>query len=621
MSVTSRNFRADIQGLRAVAVVPIVMLHAGIQTLPGGFLGVDVFFVISGYLITRIITNEIARNDFTFLGFYKRRAVRIFPAFMAMIVITTVTGMILMIRPIFAVNAESAAFSTVFLSNIYFWRNTDYFSPSSHIYMYLHTWSLAVEEQFYIFYPVLLVFLNRFFKHRVGEAVVVAVIGSLIISLLFYYHASGWAFFLLPSRAWQLGLGAMVALNQFPVVRQSSARAGLACAGLAMIGASFLLIDQNWQIPAPWALPASLGAAMLIAYGDRGPTATLLSVSPVAWVGTISYSLYLWHWPIIVLHNVAVGHSKSGWQIVALLTASVIAGAISYYIIEQPVMQRLRQQSAKRIVFTSGGLIAALAVTILGIANMPENWSTFPPDARRVAGYFDYAKTPLSRQQTRLDVCFSNLGALRYDEALCTRQAAGRPTLALVGDSHAAQYYLALRLRYPDHNIIQVTGAGCSLLLNAEGDARCNSLNQVFYNRLVATRRFDRIYLAHRWQEANLQPLQQTIAFLKARKLAVTVIGPVAQFSDSFPLLLANAMKENAPEGVEKYRLAAPVKIDALMAKKVTGWGADYYSVQSAECPKGVCRYLAPDGVPIHFDYGHVTQSGAEFLLGALPRS
>lgn len=620
MSVTGNSFRADIQGLRAVAVIPIVLMHAGVGLLPGGFLGVDVFFVISGYLITRIIAGEMARDAFTFLGFYKRRAIRIFPAFMVMILLTTVSGMAFMIRPIFAVNAESAAFSTLFASNIYFWRNTDYFSPSAHIYMYLHTWSLAVEEQFYIFYPMLLVLLHRYVKRWAGAAVAVAVIGSFIVSLVFYYHASGWAFFLLPSRAWQLGLGAMVALNQFPVVNRLDARAGLAAAGLTMILASFVVVDQSWQIPAPWALPASLGAALLIAYGTEGPTAKLLSLSPVVWIGTISYSLYLWHWPIIVLYSVAVGHVKSAWQIMALIAASVIAGAASYYIVEQPVMHKLRQRHAKRIVLTSGALIVALAIIVVSAGRVPDNWSAFPSEARRIATYVDYAKTPLALAQSRLNVCFSNLGPLRYDAELCTRQLAGKPTLALVGDSHAAQYYLALRKRFPDHNIIQVTGAACFLLLNVKGDDRCKVLSHLFYQKLVTERRIDRVILVHHWELKNLQPLKQTIDFLKARKVPVTVIGPVEQFDDSLPLLLANAIKANHPQGIEKNRLAAPVKMDRLLARHVPIWGGDYYSVQSVECPKRLCRYLAADGVPIHYDYGHVTQSGAELLLSGLPR-
>jgi peptidoglycan/LPS O-acetylase OafA/YrhL len=621
MSGNGNSFRADIQGLRAVAVIPIVLMHAGVGLLPGGFLGVDVFFVISGYLITRIIAGEMARDAFTFLGFYKRRAVRIFPAFIVMILLTTAAGMALMIRPIFSVNTESAAFSTLFVSNIYFWRNTDYFSPSAHIYMYLHTWSLAVEEQFYIFYPMLLVLLHRYVKGWVGPVVAVAVIGSFAVSLLFYYHAPGWAFFLLPSRAWQLGLGAMVALNQFPDVKRMDARAGLAAAGFAMIATSFVVIDQSWQIPAPWALPASLGAALLIAYGNDGLTAKLLSLPPVVWIGTISYSLYLWHWPIIVLHNVAVGHQKNAWQVVALIAASVIAGAASYYIVEQPVMHRLRQRPAKRIVFTTGALIVVLAIAVVSIGRAPENWSTFPPEARRIATYVDYAKTPLARNQSRLDVCFSNLGALRYDTELCTRQIPGKPTLALVGDSHAAQYYLALRRQFPDHNIIQVSGAACTLLVTVDGDDRCKTLRNLFYQKLITERQIDRAILVHRWEPDNLLPLKQTIEFLNARKVPVTVIGPVEQFDDSLPLLLANAIKAGHPESVEKNRLAAPIKMDRLLARYVAQWGGDYYSVQSVECPRRVCRYLATDGAPIHYDYGHLTQSGAEFLLRDLPRN
>jgi peptidoglycan/LPS O-acetylase OafA/YrhL len=562
----------------------------------------------------------MARGAFTFLGFYKRRAIRIFPAFMVMVVVTTAAGLVFMIRPISAVNADSAVYSVLFLSNIFFWRNTDYFSPASHIYMYLHTWSLAVEEQFYIFYPMILVLLNRFAKASLGSVIVAAVIGSFIISLLFYHHASGWAFFLLPSRAWQLGLGAMIALNKFPEIKNAGTRAGLAVAGLAMIFASFVILDESWPIPAPWALPASLGAALLIAYGDKAPTSNLLSLPPVAWIGTISYSLYLWHWPIIVLYRTTVDPAPSIWQIAALIALTVGAGAASYYAIEKPLMQRLRQRSAKRIVFTSGALIAGLATALASVRVVPDDWSTFPPEARRIASFYNYAMTPLARAQSRLNICFSDLGPLRYDSDTCTRQLEVRPTLALVGDSHAAQYYLALRERFPNHNIIQVTGAGCFLLLDVKGDERCNTLNRLFFERLVAQRKIDRVIFAHRWETKNVQPLGRTIEFLHKRNVPVTVIGPVEQFKDSFPVLLATAIKRNAPQGIEQFRLPEPSKTDQLLASAVVGWGADYYSVRSVECPKRACRYLAPDGVPIHYDYGHVTQSGAAFLLSRFPR-
>lgn len=296
-----------------------------------------------------------------------------------MVCITIIAGAILMIRPIFAANSESAAYSATFIANIYFWRNTAYFSPSSHIYMYLHTWSLAVEEQFYLIYPIFLVWVHHYFRSRAGAIVVTAVICSFFISLLFYWHASGWAFFLLPSRAWQLGLGAMVALGQFPSVKQHYIRAALAFTGLLLVIGSLVLVNQTWQIPAPWSLPASLGAALMIAYGDAGPTAKLLSVPPIAWIGTISYSLYLWHWPIIVLHNVTVGYAKTGWQIAALLASSVMAATISYYLVEQPAMRRLRPLPAVRIVIGSGGLIVALVLAVVSIGNLPESWSTFPP--------------------------------------------------------------------------------------------------------------------------------------------------------------------------------------------------------------------------------------------------
>ena len=609
------HFRADIQGLRALAVLPIVLTHAGFTIVPGGFLGVDIFFVISGFLITKIIAHELDQGAFAFADFYKRRAIRIFPGFVVMIAITIIIGASVMIEPIFEKNAVSAAFASIFMSNIYFWQNTDYFSPSAHIYMYLHSWSLGVEEQFYLFYPVVLVALYKFLKNGLGRAVLIGTAISFVVSLLFYNHAAGWAFFLLPSRAWQLGLGAAVALGQFPKISGARARAFTASTGLAMIVASLIFINQRWQIPAPWSAPASLGAALLLAYGDRGPTAVFLSLPPVAWIGTISYSLYLWHWPIIVLPHLAIGPANDSITKSALITASIGVAAVSYYLVEQPFLKNLRDHPAKRTVVISGAVMSALAIAAFGLSKRPDSWSSFPPEARRVAAYFDYGQSAESKAQLQLNVCFSDLGPVRFDMAYCTRQLPGKSTIALVGDSHAAQYSLAIRKRFPGHNIIQVTAAGCYLLLNVKSEDRCNQLNQLFFDKLAVEQKIDRVILVNRWSGKNLTSLKKTIQFLRQNGIAITVIGPVAEFSDSVPLLLANALRAGSAQRIEQYRSKVPIALETAMSKKVVEWGADYYSVQAAECPDGACRYFSPDGAPIHHDYGHVTQSGAEFLL------
>lgn len=620
MTAARQSFRTDIQGLRALAVVPIVFLHAGFQALPGGFLGVDVFFVISGFLITRIITTEIVRDEFTFSEFYKRRAIRIFPAFVVMLVVTLVAGQLLMIDPIFDMNSLSASASAVFASNFYFWRNTDYFSPAAHIFMYLHTWSLSIEEQFYLFYPIALMMISRVFKHSMGTVIILGVAGSFVTSLIFYNHAAGWAFFLLPSRAWQLGLGAAVALAQFPTIATARGRNIVASFGFLMICASFVLIDQNWQIPAPWSLPASMGTALLLAYGEKGPTATILSLPPIAWIGAISYSLYLWHWPIIVLHHVAIGPASDVWTKLALIGASGLVAAASYYVVEQRFLRVWRDAPPSRSAVTGGAAMGALAIAALTASNLPEHWSTFPAEARRVAAYFNYAQTAESKAQLDLPRCFSGLGVVQYDSDYCTRQIPGRPTIALVGDSHAAQYSLALRKLFPKHNFIQVTAAGCHLLLNVKSDARCTNFSQLFFSTLVFRRKIDRVILVNQWNEASLGPLRHTIGFLRKRGISVSVIGPVEEFRDSAPLLLANAMRAGSIEYVEKHRLVGPVALELIMAKQVSAWGGDYYSVQDIECPDRVCRYFTADGTPIHHDYGHVTQSGAELLLSKFPK-
>ena len=239
--------------------------------------------------------------------------------------------------------------------------------------MYLHTWSLAVEEQFYLIYPMLLTIVYRYANLWLGRIILVSVAASFVVSLLFYFHASGLAFFLLPSRAWQLGLGAIVALQLLPAIRSGVIRKSVSLVGLAMILASLIFIDESWQIPAPWALPASLGTALLIAYGRKGPTATILSFAPFVWIGTISYSLYLWHWPIMVLHNVSSNHPTTEMQTAGIIMASVIMGAVSFYFVERPALQRCIALPAGSTVVAGGVAMASLALAAITVSKVPES--------------------------------------------------------------------------------------------------------------------------------------------------------------------------------------------------------------------------------------------------------
>lgn len=285
--------RYDIDGLRAVAVLPIVLFHAGVAAIQGGFIGVDIFFIISGFLITSIIMKELETGRFSILGFYRRRIVRIFPALFLLIGVVLLAGCLLMLPTEVDALGKSAAATAAFASNIYFWATADYFATSAELKPLLHTWSLGVEEQFYIFFPLLVVLLVRFARLALRWVILVLTVLSFGVSLYLASRNPDAGFYLLPSRAWELGLGALVALGAFPAVRSRRGRDALSLIGIALIVAGYVLIDSARPFPAPWALFPCLGTALLIAYGETAVTARVLEMPPMRWIGAISYSLYL----------------------------------------------------------------------------------------------------------------------------------------------------------------------------------------------------------------------------------------------------------------------------------------------------------------------------------------
>lgn len=291
------DYRSDIDGLRAVAVLGVLVYHYGATWLPGGFTGVDVFFVISGFLITSILRREILAGEFSLLGFYDRRLRRIAPALFAVLLVSLVAGWFLLIPGDYADMAKSAAYSAGGLGNLYFFWNTGYFDQAADLQPMLHMWSLGVEEQFYFVWPPLLFLLmTRLSSQRV-------VVGVLAIGLAVAFAFAVWdvsvhpkaAFYLPHARAWELALGAILAF--LPRIGNRLLSEVMVAAGLALIAWSYLVITSKDPFPGLNAAYACIGAALVI--WPKSPTffAGPLSLRPMVWVGLISYSLYLWHWP------------------------------------------------------------------------------------------------------------------------------------------------------------------------------------------------------------------------------------------------------------------------------------------------------------------------------------
>lgn len=386
------RFRLDVQGLRAVAVGAVVLYHAGVPWLPGGYVGVDVFFVISGFLITGHLLRSLERDGRVgFAEFYARRARRILPASFAVLLVTLAVAA-LTLGPVRVREAAVDAVATaVYVPNLLFaYQGTQYLNEMDPPSLFQHYWSLGVEEQFYLVWPVLLVgffALRRSHRARtvlVGAVVVVSFVACLVLTV----RAQPWAFFGLPTRAWELAAGGLVAavVGRGSVLRRSLA-VPLGWAGLTAIVASVLLLDASTPFPGPWAvLPVAGTALVILAGASAGPggPAAVLARSPMVWVGGISYSLYLVHWPAMTLPQAILGRSEPvplPWQLL-VAAACVPLAWLSYRFVETPFRTARRLRSARpqrvglAVLAATAVVVASAGLAVWGADRAPQSSAT-----------------------------------------------------------------------------------------------------------------------------------------------------------------------------------------------------------------------------------------------------
>ena len=367
----SSQYRPDIDGLRAVAVLSVLFFHAKVPGVPGGFVGVDVFFVISGYLITSIIAKDISSERFSFISFYERRVRRIFPALFFLLFVCTFIAAIVFAPEDFLTFAKAMVATTCFLSNFFFLHHSatgGYFTNISDFQALLHTWSLAVEEQFYLLFPALLLFLTRWAKQRAAQLLFVIAILSFALSIWLTYRNPSVAFYMLSSRAWELLMGSLLALKAVPPIKMRFVRELFAAAGLVLILCADFLFTSQTRFPGPSALLPCFGAWLIIYAGEQAATTwtnALLSFPPLVFIGVISYSLYLWHWPLIVFSQYFLLGNLGRAATVCVIASSVLMAFISFEFAESPFRGH-GSAFSRRQVF-SLGLAASLASLALGL--------------------------------------------------------------------------------------------------------------------------------------------------------------------------------------------------------------------------------------------------------------
>jgi peptidoglycan/LPS O-acetylase OafA/YrhL len=644
-------YRPDIDGLRAVAVGTVVLFHAQLGLFPGGFVGVDVFFVISGYLITSIIARELDGGTFSLLSFYERRIRRIFPALLVVIAACLAVGAWRMTPRHYHSLAESALAAIGFHSNIYFADKAGYFMPSAETLPLLHTWSLGVEEQFYVVAPLLLMALWRF------RAWVVPVLAVLIAVAL---AASVWgtnvdsekAFYLPHTRAIELMIGMALGVGLVPAVRSRRARQILSALGLLMIAASASFYTSATPFPGAAALVPCLGSALVIhcAGGADGTSLVgrLLATTPTVWLGKISYSLYLWHWPLFAFAAYEWGEVPVAGRL-ALIAASIALAAATYYWIEQPARTSRVVLTTSRVFgagLGSAGVLAAVAGIVVATKGLPARLAPDVAAIERNAAVGGH----------RRSLCGANMrGRLNKPCELGRTDLA--PTVLVWGDSHAwmlAQTFDTVG-RELGIAISLVTRSGCPGLLDSGrhglGKKKCATAFASQIDEVLKPGTIKHVILVSRWQTTAAGPalseqviaksavlsgemaLQRvnaleasfvrTLAFFRETGLRVTVVGPVPDLPVHLPTAMTKAHMRGRPFALNydfqdfASRHQAVIRIMRLAEKEPR---VDVINPAQIFCPAGMCRFWE-NQIPFYRDDDHLSERGGDELKPSLLRS
>ncbi len=639
-----------------MAVLPVVFYHAAIPGPSGGYIGVDVFFVISGFLITRIVADEIARGTFSLTGFYERRARRILPALTAVVAGTLAMGWILLLPGELRDLGRSALAAALFLSNVFFQQTLNYFDGGEFAPL-LHTWSLAVEEQFYLFFPPLLALLiGRSGRRTAIKVVVLLSFLSLAFAVALLPSRPSAVFFLIFYRAWELGIGALLALASLPVVASRSLREALGGAGLLAILVPVFAYDTTTPFPGLAALVPVLGAAGLIYVGGLtgGSTVSrLLSLRPIVWVGLVSYSLYLWHWPIMVYLRVLTARAVLSVEVgLVAVAASVLCAWLSYRYVERPLRRKPPEGFGRKPVF---------ALSLAGIAAMVVAGGTFwamdgaphrmPESARKLA-------------DARLDLrpgslaCFQKLPADGLCEIGAPAADASPMDFLIWGDSHAVVMLAGLdaTAKAAGKRGLVAGKTACPPVWDVRelpGLPACARLNASIHTLLAERSDLPLVILAARWPlwvegrgfrgewngrvrlewvgAAEAHPaggdnaailnagLERTIAAIRATGREVVLVGSVPEVGWHVPNELARRAMLGLPDppGITRKDVQQrSARTEAILQTHAAAQdGVRYIPLTPAFCASDTCSIRDTAGVPLYIDDDHITRTASETLL------
>lgn len=633
------KYRKEIDGLRALAIVPVILFHSGSKTFSGGFVGVDIFFVISGYLITSIIVAELEQGTYSLLNFYERRARRILPALFFMMICTLPFAWMWM-PPLDLISfSESLAATSLFSSNIYFWKTSGYFDAASELKPLLHTWSLAVEEQFYFLFPILLIITWNLGKKWIISSLLIMGFTSLFLAQWGSTAHPTSTFYLLPTRCFELLIGSLISFfyNQNTSrARQSTCQLG-SLFGIALILYAIFLFDIDTPLPSLYSLVPTIGAALIILFAnDRNLVGFLLSRKLIVGIGLISYSTYLWHQPLLAFARLRVSGNLEPPFPLLLCLCSLALGFLSWHYIENPFRKKGGLSRKKIFFFCTFFIILFVSIGVI---------------CRKQTGFeyrYPLIKNITSRGADMLlngNNCFLlKTDVTTFQEEKCLSDLTSKKfKVLLIGDSHAASLYGELENYLLNHDVSlsMLTAAYCLPVVESfpikntfSATSRCEEINRKA-NALIKENNFDLILISSYILDRGFNPKTKTSYATYYRDYLskieeinniskVAVIGEFIVWNGSLPNLIGKEILINSLSNVEdlpKYSFNGLDKqlfsTEQILKKDFKKLNIQYISIVDELCNKEGCiRYVDTDNGKklISIDYGHLGVDGSQYI-------
>ncbi len=626
-TINNANYRRDIDGLRAIAVLSVVGFHAfGVR---GGFVGVDVFFVISGYLISSILFSNLEKDRFSFLGFYARRVKRIFPALIITLIASFIIGWFILLPDEYKQLNKHIAGASIFVSNFVLWKESGYFDNEAITKPLLHLWSLGVEEQFYIIWPLLL-WVTWKKKFNLIYTILITALISFLLNIKGIRSDSIGAFYSPQTRFWELLCGSFLAWISLPsqakffnyTTTQPLRRNLLSILGFLLIIICLFALNRDSYSLAPLALLPTVGAFFIILAGpDAWVNRVILSNRVLVWFGLISFPLYLWHWPLLVFSKLSIaGGTFSDREVkIAAVILSIILAWLTYKLIETPIRFGNNSKTKISMLVMSISMLGCLGYTAYFFNGFAFRVPEILRDASQSPKYFPTYRTGscfLGNDQFHLGAC-----AMANDNH--------KKTILLWGDSHAAHFYAGYQKRFgKDFNIVLISETGCRPILQDKAlDRKCYEVNNYILD-FVKKQKPAKVVLSAAWgHHDDWMDVENTIKKLKTLGVThVDLIGPAPDWINTLPRQLFIYSRLNKqhdiPTRMSFGLITDFLKLDVKMRELAARENIEYISLAKILCNDKGCitRVGKNSNDLVTLDYGHFTEFGSIYIVSKFPR-